>query len=276
VKMRKLFFCFVFLILSAGIISAIATEITIKTIPEHQVQVTAYEPSSTSFTPLDSLIETSDEYGDVSKVFSIDKSPFNLLVYVKKDGVTIISEKYIDGFTAGVPVYLELAPKWFTLIYKETNITNLSTAVENETVEETAIPENLTSSENLNDTNPEKGSIVTGFASFNYGEVFSKKSIYYIFGIVVLVVLIIFLRGRMGAGVSMQLTKPTSKHKDEISLDDEDFEDSKKRKHESEELREAEKKLKEAEEEVKNVKIKEIKDKLIEEEKELMKLRKGK
>ena len=86
----KKFLVIVFLcIFVLQVVSAIDTEIKIKTLPYHEVQVVAIDPSSSSFLIYERYIGYSDRYGDLLFNFSFTQPKFNLRIFLKKDNENV-------------------------------------------------------------------------------------------------------------------------------------------------------------------------------------------
>ena len=178
---RGLLFIFVlFTVVFMFSVSAIDTEIKIKTKPFHEVQVAVAKPSSSTFESWGNFRNYSDQYGDVLFVFSSNKEVFDLIVYIKKDNEKIMPRQtFFDNFPAGDPIYLEIAPSGFEFI---------------ETPEE--IVEELNETIETNETteiSDETESQMTGSVIFGGEGIFSKRITYYIIGGVLLLGAAVFI-----------------------------------------------------------------------------------
>jgi hypothetical protein len=161
-------------------VSATNTDIKIKTLPSHEVQVTPFDPLSSDFKKLGTLIDYSDEYGDASFIYSSDNPAFNLIIFIKKDNEKIIDKKYLDNFIAGDSIYIELAPEGFEFLKNpadEVNITN----------------ETNSSEEFENQSTNNTGATITGSTIFGDEGFLSEKIIYSIIGVIILVLLMGFI-----------------------------------------------------------------------------------
>jgi len=167
---KKLILYLVMLFFLIQIVSAIETEIKIKTMPNHEVQLTTSKANTASFSVIESFKNDSDEYGDVTFTSSTNEPKFNIIVFIKKDNVKIMGpEKFLDN-PIGEPLYFEIAPDWFELIETPVNETNVS--------------ENLTIENISNDTEDEaeNKSKITGSTILGEERFLSKQRIYYIVG----------------------------------------------------------------------------------------------
>lgn len=277
---KKLIFCLVTFFLLMQITSAVDTEIKVKTLPNHEVQLTTSKANIVSFSVIENFKKNSDEYGDVMFMSSSDEQTFNIIIYLKKNNEKITVNNFTNPYilldnVAGTPVYLELAPAWFVFIKTPVNKTNVSEESENATIE------NITSDENESEVFIETeeeieqetevqlaGSVIFGDKGF-----FSKKTIYYVIGIIVLLI------GFMA--VKTMRKKLTGPKEIKIKKLSEVMEEKKKKFNTDKEIIEnAEKKIKDAQEDIRKIKnqdkIEQAKKKIIEDEKELMKLRQGK
>ncbi len=257
---KKLIFSLLVLVFLVQVISAIDTEITVKTLPDHEVQVAVSNPDSSAFELFERFIGTSDEYGDVSFIFSSEEPNFNLILFIKKNNRTVISKKYSDNFIAGELIYIELAPSNFEFIKAPGN-------------ESSENLENQTTNETLEENETETRAKITGSAIFGEEGVFSNKTTYYISGAIILFV--------VGAFVFFK-SKKKLKIPNEIKVKKlSELQDEKKEKFQDKEqiIEDAERKIKEAQEDIRKIrnedKIKEARNKLAEDERELTRLREG-
>ncbi|MBI4116619.1 hypothetical protein HY449_02660 [Candidatus Pacearchaeota archaeon] len=189
-NLKLLIFLFLFLI---PLISSAESQITIKTIPNHNVDI-SFLRHNQGYSLIESFHKNSGTGGNVSVIFSTSESKFDMRVWVKKDNTEIVYEKFEEGYVPGSPLEFEVYPDWYLEqleIENEMRTKNgespsvnlsLNEASENE--------ENLT----LNETekNAEKNSSasegITGFfVSMKDG--ISKKTIYYAAAFVLLVAL---------------------------------------------------------------------------------------
>ena len=189
--MKKVLLTLVVLTLLVGVVSAIDTEIKIKTLPYTEVQLTAYNSEADSFEALDRGKNLSDSYGDASFVISTDANKFDLILFVKKvTGETVLEKRLNEGYPAGDLLYLEVAPKGFEFI--------ATPAKANETVKEVLGNETVQNiSSAVNETILPESPGLTGFA-IGDSDNFFIKNIYYIIGgvlaIVIIIVVIIIVR----------------------------------------------------------------------------------
>ena len=277
---KKLIFVLVTFLFLMQIVSAVDTEIKVKTLPNHEVQLTILESSASSLA-LESFKNNSDEYGDVSFIYSSDKSKFGLILFIKKDGTKIISKKYLESFVVGTPVYLELAPAWFEFI--ETPTANVS-EFDNQTIENSTVEGNesevLIESESQ-EVSEEAGSQITGAPIFGDNGFLTKKTISYTVGIIALLIgffVIKTMRKKLKVPKEVKvkkLNKAIKQKKEKPKTNEE------KRFNTNEEIIiDAEEKIKEAQEDIRKIKnedkIKEAKKKIIEDQERLIRLRQGK
>lgn len=277
--LRNFFIIFGLFFLLVPTVLAIDTEIKIKTIPDYEVQATTYDPSSVSFNAFERFKEISDEYGDVKFTFTSNEPSFNLIVYIKKDGATLMGPKKFLDNVAGETIDLRLAPDSFTFIETPVNNTNVSetNTTNNDTLEnDTLVMEEETVTEEDSAAEESKGA--TGLAvSENNSTVFSNQFLYYIIGVLALVA-IVFATYKVA---QVRLIKSGAiKSGNKRKLDDLQKEKKEKMTEYKKVIEDAEKKIKEAQAEIKKLKnedkIKEMKKKIEEDEKELIRLREGK
>ncbi len=261
---KKLIFSLLVLVLLVQVTSAIDTEITIKTLPDHDVNINFLNPSpDNGIISFDKFDQNSGASGNLSYVFSSNAPKFDITVFVMKSTEKIVYERFDDN-TAGEPLYLTLFPQGSEIIRN-------FEVVANQTLEE-----NSTINETINETleGDEEETKITGSAFFGEEGFFSTNTTYYVSGVIILF--------GVGAFVFFKLKKK-SKTSKEIKLKklNELQTEKKEELHDNKEIIEdAEKKIKEAQEDIRKIrnedKIKEAKKKLIEDEKELMRLREGK
>ncbi len=277
--MKKRYGVFLALLVCISFVSAIETNITIRTLPWHEVQVTPFDPDKEGISAFDHFENYSDYYGLSNFVFSSEEETFDLIVYVKKSDKTVVYEKYDDEFEAGEPIYLEVVPDGEVLenisapVFEkpDTNILADPVDEENATVEEVEPSEVIVEQES---------SGFTGLAIL--GTDFSAKEIiYYALGIGVLVFIGLWLF--VFRKKSKVVYPEESKQKDIVVRKYSDFrqEQALERVKQSSELSEAEERLRQAQAEVARLRgsngqrIEEAKRKLMEDEQELMRLRRG-
>lgn len=259
-RMKLVCFSVLFMFLFVmPMMSAIDTEIKIKTLPFHEVQVAVAKPNSVSFESWGNFKNYSDQYGDVSFVFSSDKDSFDLIIYIKKDNEKIMPRKFLEGFIAGDSIYLEIAPSRFTFIETPSD----------EIVEEVNVSENM--------TQEGEDSQLTGSAIFGEDGLLSGGKIYWIIGGLLLLVAAFFIFKIIRKKIKFPKVSKEIKIK---KLSELEAEKKEKVSDDRSIIEDAEKKIKEAQEDIRKLrsddKIKEAKKKIIEDEKELMRLRREK
>ncbi len=271
---KKLFFCLVIFFLLVHVTSATDTDIKIKTIPGDEVQATMYDSKSASFSvlPGGAFKGITDEYGDFSFVFATEKEEFNIIIYIKKDGEKRMESEKILNHPAGENLELRLAPDWFEFIETPIN----GTLEKNETIKDITTNESELENQTIGEITPEEIKEGTqpqmaGSAIFGDKGFLSKKAIYYIIGIVVLLIGFILagtLRTKLRGSKEIKIKK----------LSEMQGEKKEKIKDKKEIIEDAERKIKEAQEDIRKIKsndgIEKAKKKIIEDEKELIRLRK--
>lgn len=103
------------LLLIMPIILAVDTEVKIKTMPFREVQVVASKANSVSFNLIQRFIAKADEYGDASFVFNFTSTNYDLSVFIKEEGETIVKDKQL-GLITGDSQYFEVATSDFVFI----------------------------------------------------------------------------------------------------------------------------------------------------------------
>jgi hypothetical protein len=241
---------------------AYETEISIKTLPNHEVQVTAYDPSSISFVKLDSFKGIADEYGDIVGILDVQQTEYAIIVYVKKEGKNIMPAKKFLDLTSGDSEIFEVAPKGTELIETPSKEPEVVEPEINETeeIEEVEEPEVT-------------GSAITGFSVGDIKEtIFSKKVIYSFFGFLGVLVVVfgffIFVSKKKSGTGSVKVKKLS-----EIKSSGMTFSED------QDKIKEQERKIKEAQDEIKKIKgddkINAAKKKLEEDREALRRLESG-
>jgi len=281
-------------------VSAVDTPIKIKTYSNHDIEMDFLKTSPLLI--LEKVKTSSGAEGETFVTFSNSEAVFDINAFVMKDGKKAVYKRF-SGVEAGVPVCLNLFAGSEEIVRDCAEA--LGAVEENET--ETNVTEEDPTAAGDIELEPEEviiedvevieeGSVLTGAATSEEGSsILSTNILYYVIGIVLLLAVIF-----IGA-VGMRKKIKTSRSKEikvrklsEMKEDKEDkeekkekIEDQKERLDESKEkvddykkaIEEAEKKVEEAQREIKKLKnadkISELKKRMIEDEKELMKLRSG-
>ena len=278
---KKLIFVLVTFLFLMQIISAVDTEIKVKTLPNHEVQIVVLESESITSPVLGRFKNNSDEYGDVSFTYFSSTNFNSIMIFIKKDNEKIISKKFTENYVLGTPVYFELAPAWFEFI--ETPTANVS-EFDNQTIENSTVEGNesevLIESESQ-EVSEEAGSQITGAPIFGDNGFLTKKTISYTVGIIALLIgffVIKTMRKKLKVPKEVKvkkLNKAINQKKEKPKTNEE------KRFNTNEEIIiDAEEKIKEAQEDIRKIKnedkIKEAKKKIIEDQERLIRLRQGK
>ena len=134
---KKIILTIMLLALAISLVSAVDTEIKVKTLPDHKVFILIYSAGTVS-PMIDSFDATSDSNGEVSFVNSVTKSKIDVLVKVTKDGQKIFLEKFED-YETGEPIYIRIDNEKIDGTYtpnedaKAENTTNTTSVEENNT-----------------------------------------------------------------------------------------------------------------------------------------------
>jgi hypothetical protein len=285
---KSVFAVLIFVLMISGVF-AINTDIYVKTVSNHDVQISVYDTDASSFSMAESFIRKSDIYGDVKVTFSnptgIDN--FGVIVFVKRYGKTILNEKF-EEYAVGDDVYVEVLPPGVEPLKTpglvELNESNES-VISNESSDDIILNESMNvTSENETESNIKPTVItldLTGWAVF--GSTILSNSIYYIIGGVVVFLIIVFFLIKKKKKKKVRIDKEGSIINKEIRvrklsdvIKEREEENSKVK---SDALMEAERKLKEAQSEVLRLKsddqIREAERKLREDEETLRRLRGG-
>lgn len=262
------------------LVSAIDTQINVKTMPYHRVDIRTLNPSDNSM--VESFHKTSNLSGDVSITSAASLDSFNVAVWVREENI-VVAYKIFESNLAGSSVNLELYPEGYVPPAPvEEVVVDL-----NQTANETVSEENQTPAE-------QNGAIVTGSVSQG---IFSNKLFLYGGGALLLLIIIgvvvyVLLKKRKERYYKYGFKKndwnsyQKDKKEDFYKSNKSQKEDFEEEYSEQGELEEAEKKIREAQETIRRIKnegkMTEIKQKLlddkrkmIQDQQELMKLRGG-
>ncbi|MGD9276420.1 MAG: hypothetical protein PVJ67_04560 [Candidatus Pacearchaeota archaeon] len=116
-KKRKIISGILLLCLLVNFVSALETEIGIKTMPGYEVNVAIGE-SSGEGNNWKFFKKTSNEYGDAIFAFPINTDEYDLIITIKKDGELLKHSSFDNpyksyGEVAGESINLDLYPDWF-------------------------------------------------------------------------------------------------------------------------------------------------------------------
>jgi len=281
---RKILLFFVISLLAVQMTSAIDTNIQVKTMPLHEVQVTVIDTSSNI---LERFLEISDVYGDVNFVYSSNRDSFNLITCVKRYEEKILPvTKLMNNYPTGEDIYLELITSGFEIIetpvpVNESEVLEENTTLENET--------KVLDTNNTSNASSEKSKL-TLFATEEGKGILSLNTLYYAIGAIVLLIIVFILikvrkaKGRLfkkkneTQGKTEEKTEEKTEDKKEDLKKIKELTKEKKEKIESnlDIIEDAEEKIQEAQTEIKKVKkdemIKKLKKDIIDDEEELKKI----
>jgi len=214
------------------VISAIPTKINIKTLPNHDVDVSFLAPSESEYNVYNLSKQFSDYYGDISFEYEIDKSTFAIGIFVKQNGKKVLYERFNDNFHPGDVINLEVIPENYeikenpfkdkpaTEVVEEVEI-NSSDSIE-ELVNETEIIEEVIDSSSKSEIT---GKVISGVSSA------FDKSKFYLLGIFLVLVVLVFLVKVFRDPVHAEMRK-AALHSDDrppTILTDKELEDAERR-----------------------------------------------
>ncbi len=110
--MKKLEFFAFLLLLLIPLISSADTQVTIKTVPNHNVDI-SFLRHNQGYSLIESFHKNSGTGGNVSVTFSTTESKFDARVWIKKDNVVVVYEKFEEGYIPGSPLEFEVYPDWY-------------------------------------------------------------------------------------------------------------------------------------------------------------------
>ena len=174
------------------VISAEKTTIAILTVPHHEVQVIAFDPSNPNAELLGRAKNFSNRWGEINFTLDIEKN-FNLKIFIKNEGETVIKKQYDENYEAGEDLFFELMPDGMEPVVKPAWMFPAQPETSNETIEN--ITETNSTEEVIEETTEEGEGIlaITGKAIEKITEkIFVKNTLYYVLGIIVLGGMIVF------------------------------------------------------------------------------------
>lgn len=268
------------------LVLAMPTEIKVKTLPYNEVIVSIIKSGQV----IERFNGTSNYFGDISFKYSSPSKTFDMYVQVRNLKETLYFESYPDT-EAGDPIVLDLYPSDFVFPEpinrenKQSPITGDAVLASNSTTQnETNISTPPVTSVQTTNSSTKKKSWFTNFAiSDENGNInISLKTIYYILGVVVVLVLVFLLirRGIKRRGDNPYYSSSRSGNSDikVRKLSELGSEEDSASLH-SKDLVKAEKRLREAEAEINRMKnqdkIDSIQKKIEEQQRELRRLQRG-
>ena len=263
---------FLLIILSISIVSAIDTQINVRTWPNHKASIFVLK-SGEVYALLNSYHINSGSTGEVSAIYSGDDSSIKITVKITKEGQTVLLQKFENEFTTGSPLYLQVIPNKISENYKlsdeqrDQNATNQT--AKNATQEIQTVPETINSTA-INTT--EVNSSITGAVISNNGNTKIPNFVWYI-------LLALIVAGAIAFGflkLKPRMKNPKTIHHGRVVLKPVSHKEIKDT---TSQLAEAERKIREAQEEINRLKNKskmdEIRERIQKEQEELSKLEKG-
>jgi len=241
---------------------ALALDINIKTLHEHRISVIIREAEK-----LTTLESFHNDTGNGELVINAvgAREHIDLIVTLKKDGESILNQKF-ESISTNEPIYIDFIPGEVELTTGNLPAEELGTT--DETVNETeVIPEENQTEENTTEEteNTVQSGKITGAAISNIKSFASSKTSYYIGGIILAIIALLFIVHIVKRKISPKETsiKIRKLNKDESSN--------------SSELENIEKKIDEAKKELDNIKnkknrLQEVRDRIKKDQEELKQL----
>ena len=162
-------------------VQAVDVPITIKTLPNHDVDIYVLD-NSESYYLIQSFHKTADSNGDLSVLLNTEKSQVKLDVRIEYAGIKVASEKFQD-----IPTAQEITVE-LPVIEKPMNTTETNESITNESITQ------IQTTENVTETNETENPSVTGFAISEISFIENKKTIYIILAAAIaLIVIFMFI-----------------------------------------------------------------------------------
>lgn len=250
---KGLVITFFVLMLVIPMVLAMPTTLKIKTLPNHDVDVTFLAPADEEYTVFVKTKGFSDYYGDLEISQEVDNGVFDIGLFVKdNNGEKVIYERFTEDYTSGSTISLEIAPEGYEFkenplkvlekteeeieingtLFDGINISESEVTVEDVELSPDVVEENIVAES------------ITGNVVGNVGEIFKKSKYYIIGGIAIVMIMVVLI-------VGFKRSNSNEVKKSALHSDDRPptiFADK--------ELEDAEKRLGEAERELKDVRSK--------------------
>jgi hypothetical protein len=194
--MKKVMLLAILLILP--LVSAAATQITVKTFKFQEVNIFVLDGSQNYFLVDSFKPQNSGAAGEVTVTTNTELPSIDILVVIKDNGVKVLSKRFED-YSTGAPIVLELPDMGGTKTDEPTNQTVVNETSANQTTNstnETAAPPAPASpaQEKVTDVVADAKPTVTGNALSDTGSSsFKMQYLYYIFGVIVLAGILFFI-----------------------------------------------------------------------------------
>ncbi|PIN94367.1 hypothetical protein COU53_03915 [Candidatus Pacearchaeota archaeon CG10_big_fil_rev_8_21_14_0_10_30_48] len=215
---------------------AIPTKINIKTLPNHDVDVSFLAPSESEYNVYNLSKQFSDYYGDISFEYEIDKAKFSIGVFVKQDGKKVMYERFDDDFHPGDVINLEVVPENYEIKenpFKDKPATEVVEEVEVNSTDSTDEGVNVTivaGGTEVVEEAIDSDSKITGNVISNVTEIFNKSKFYLLGGLLVLIVLGILINVfRNPVSAEMRKAALHSDDRPPTILTDKELEDAERR-----------------------------------------------
>jgi hypothetical protein len=293
-KVRIIFILGILVFILIPITNAQETEVTIHTLPNHEALIRILHPDYDSLYVLDNFKYISNTNGNIVFTFESSRQTFDIGIVLSKNGEKVGDKRFEGTFTSGYPVEVEYYPG------EEDDSSNVPVAETSNETNETQTNVTETSSE-VNQTNETLETLsetteqettpieevraekekVTAFSIHDRRISIAPKGFLYILGLVVLIILI-FVGIKNSHHIEKKLKEGKGSNKKEIKIkkmSDLNKKKSERLKDQEEKIEKAKKMIEEAQEEINKMKnpnqakIDEVKKRLIEDEKELIRLR---
>ncbi len=254
-------------------VSAAKTMIKIKTLQFHEVEVAVSDGTISDFSLIQRFKGQADKYGDINFTLDSQKSKINLYLYLKRNNEKVFDDKLMDIENNGKTINITFIPEGYEAIptptFEELKLNETNSSLENAS-------EIIVGQENLTQKIEEQNTkTIFGFTGAVIKNVFSKKVIYVIIGVfMLLIVLFVTIRIVRNRGANDINREIKIRKLSDVNSDTQNRIENRMGL-----IEEAEKKIKEAQNEINKIKneekIKEIRKRMENEERELKRLSSG-
>lgn len=169
-----------------------ATDINVKTLPEHKVSIFVLKTEE-AYSLLDSFHNLSDASGMFNVVYSGESGLIDIGAEVTKDGADVVAYQRFEDFNAGSGIYLQLIPGNVLRDYNqvEVELEEVNSSEEEQPVEENVSEEAPAESEEVNTEAGVTGSAISEEEDSEGG--LSNMTYFIIGGVLLAVVVLMFI-----------------------------------------------------------------------------------
>ncbi len=200
---KKFLICIVllvFVLITIPFVSAVSTQITVKTLKDHNVSIQILDPGSV-YLLLDSFHnKNSGEIGEVSVATEVDKPEVSIRVMIKYGGKSVFNEKF-ENVKTGSPLVFEVPdqpdpePPKNETPPSQPNQTNATTSIANAATSPPSGEESAQIKQTEENQTEVNASVITGSFLSRVSDKFSGVGVYILWIVGALIVLALIILG---------------------------------------------------------------------------------